>query len=114
MNIIPPSIETMQKALDVRAAAQRVIASNIANIDTPGFTARQVDFEASMNNALTDLESPTVITDSTTPSRSLDGNNVDLETELGAMSRNKTMYNLVSQLMANKFRSMDKIFDTSR
>lgn len=114
MNIIPPSIETMHKALDVRAEVQRVTAANIANIDTPGFTARKVDFEASMTNALAAQENPMVINDSTALTKTLDGNNVDLEGELGAMSRNKTIYNLVSQLMANKFRSMDGIFGGSR
>ena len=114
MNIIPPSIETMHKALDVRAAVQRITAANIANINTPGFVAQKVDFEASMSNALAAQEDPIVVNDSTRVSITLDGNNVDLESELGAMSRNKTIYNLVSQLMSNKFRSMDKIFNSSR
>lgn len=39
------------KALVLRAERQRVIASNIANADTPGYAARDLDFKEAMNNA---------------------------------------------------------------
>ena len=40
------------KALVVRAERQRVIASNIANADTPGYVARDVNFKDAMNAAM--------------------------------------------------------------
>ncbi len=40
------------KALVLRAERQRVIASNIANADTPGYAARDLNFKDAMNNAL--------------------------------------------------------------
>ena len=43
------------KALVLRAERQRVIASNIANADTPGYVARDLNFKDAMNNAATDL-----------------------------------------------------------
>jgi flagellar basal-body rod protein FlgB len=39
------------KALVLRAERQRVIASNIANADTPGYAARDLDFKEAMSNA---------------------------------------------------------------
>ena len=39
------------KALVLRAERQRVIASNIANADTPGFAARDLNFKEAMNSA---------------------------------------------------------------
>ena len=39
------------KALVLRAERQRVIASNIANADTPGYAARDMDFASAMKNA---------------------------------------------------------------
>jgi flagellar basal-body rod protein FlgB len=39
------------KALVLRAERQRVIASNIANADTPGYAARDLDFKSAMINA---------------------------------------------------------------
>ena len=38
------------KALVLRAERQRIIASNIANADTPGYAARDLDFKAAMND----------------------------------------------------------------
>ena len=40
------------KALVVRAERQRTIASNIANADTPGYAARDVNFREAMSDAL--------------------------------------------------------------
>jgi flagellar basal-body rod protein FlgB len=39
------------KALVLRAERQRIIASNIANADTPGYAARDLDFKEAMNDA---------------------------------------------------------------
>lgn len=41
-----------REALDVRATRQALISSNIANADTPGYEARDVDFNASLAGAL--------------------------------------------------------------
>ncbi|MEM5330211.1 flagellar basal body protein [Paraburkholderia sp. JHI2823] len=41
-----------REALDVRATRQALISSNIANADTPGYQARDVDFSASLAGAL--------------------------------------------------------------
>jgi flagellar basal-body rod protein FlgB len=45
------SLDFHSKALVVRAERQRVIASNIANADTPGYVARDVNFREAMANA---------------------------------------------------------------
>jgi flagellar basal-body rod protein FlgB len=41
-----------REALDVRATRQALLSSNIANADTPGYQARDVDFSASLAGAL--------------------------------------------------------------
>ena len=45
-------LEFQSKALVLRAERQRVIASNIANADTPGYVARDVNFKEAMASAL--------------------------------------------------------------
>ena len=45
-------LEFQSNALILRAERQRVIASNIANADTPGFGARELDFKEAMKNAI--------------------------------------------------------------
>jgi flagellar basal-body rod protein FlgB len=46
------ALDFQGKALLIRADRQRVIASNIANVDTPGFAARDLNFKDAMNSAL--------------------------------------------------------------
>ncbi len=46
------ALDFQTKALVVRADRQRVIASNIANADTPGYVGRDVNFKQAMASAL--------------------------------------------------------------
>ena len=46
------TLDFQAKALVVRAERQRVIASNIANADTPGYAARDINFKDAMSSAL--------------------------------------------------------------
>lgn len=45
------TLDFHSKALVLRAERQRIIASNIANADTPGYAARDLDFKQAMNDA---------------------------------------------------------------
>ncbi|MFZ2218154.1 MAG: flagellar basal body protein, partial [Rhodoferax sp.] len=50
-NNLTSNLDFQSKALLLRAERQRVIAGNIANADTPGFSARNLDFKAAMADA---------------------------------------------------------------
>ena len=45
------SVDFQSKALVLRAERQRTIASNIANVDTPGYVARDLNFKDAMGAA---------------------------------------------------------------
>jgi flagellar basal-body rod protein FlgB len=84
-------------ALEVRGQRMGVLASNIANASTPGFKARDIDFQQALSSAtgsdgLTDsgLASATKYRVPTQPS--LDGNTVDLSTEQTAFAENAVQY----------------------
>src|SRR3989338_5889529 len=46
------ALDFQAKALVVRADRQRIIASNIANADTPGYAGRDINFKDAMESAL--------------------------------------------------------------
>ncbi len=84
-------------ALEVRGQRMGILASNIANASTPGFKARDIDFQA----ALAAADNPGGLSDSglagATKYRvplqpSLDGNTVDLSTEQTAFAENAVQY----------------------
>jgi flagellar basal-body rod protein FlgB len=51
INRLTDSLDFHAQALSLRAERQRLIASNIANADTPGFKARDFDFAAALRAA---------------------------------------------------------------
>ena len=46
------TMAVLQKSLDLRAQKQQVIAGNIANAETPGYSARKMSFEADLRKAI--------------------------------------------------------------
>jgi flagellar basal-body rod protein FlgB len=77
------TMSAIHVALNGLSARQRTIADNVANINTPGFLAGKVQFEAALKSAVADGSpadvSPTVLR-SLEPTRE-DGNNVNLDEE---------------------------------
>jgi flagellar basal-body rod protein FlgB len=53
MNRLDDFLSFHQNALRVRGQRQELIAANIANADTPNFKARDIDFKAAMQSAMT-------------------------------------------------------------
>ncbi len=51
-SIADRSMAVMKKSLDLRARRQQVIASNIANAETPGYEARRLSFEDDLQKAI--------------------------------------------------------------
>lgn len=136
MEIFGKTVEVLGKALDLRMVNQRIIASNMANIDTPGYSAQKLDFEASMQLAITDIEqalSTISTTDELNAARvdaiygddtletiigptgdapmGLDGNNVNMDTELGELDKNAMMFQLTARMLQSKIRMLQTILD---
>ena len=84
-------------ALEVRGQRMGILASNIANASTPGFKAKDIDFQ----KALASATGPDGYSDAGTANAtmyrvplqpSLDGNTVDLSTEQTAFAENAVQY----------------------
>ena len=61
MNNIDSTFDFHQAALRVRGQRQEVLASNLANADTPNYKARDIDFGSTLKNALGKLTSPSAL-----------------------------------------------------
>ena len=87
------------------SARQTAIADNIANVETPGYTAKTVDFETSLREALNSGSAPDV-----NPAISLtddealpNGNNVQIGQEMVNLQSTNLSYELAIQAMTSKF-----------
>jgi flagellar basal-body rod protein FlgB len=126
-----PVMALLARALDGEALRQRVIADNIANLNTPGFKRSEVDFQTFMKAALEGSPGPLKRTDVRhLPARSgsgaeavrqvretsmrADGNNVDLDREMIALIENALGYRAVSQFWTSKFNIYSQVIRGGR
>jgi flagellar basal-body rod protein FlgB len=136
--LVDPTMAILGQALDGLTSKQSVISSNLANIDTPNYQPKTVDFETTLQNELAGQSSSfsTALPPSGSPSADVamktnnarqfsslgssagtstanvaatsenlrnDRNQVDLETEMTALTETQIKYEADSRLMAGKF-----------
>jgi flagellar basal-body rod protein FlgB len=109
------TIKVLEKMLDVAAFRQKVLASNIANADTPGYKAKDISFQKELDKAIEgskgqDHEVYEIVT--TMPNR--DGNTVNLDIEMAKVAENTLIYNAATQLMAMKMRMIKDVIKGGR
>jgi len=123
--IFDRDITLLERSLEFRAKRNNLLASNIANIETPGFKAKDMVFDEALGKALraqepgpmqttnprhldgrnaTQLElvQPKVI-QSANPVGSVDGNSVDLEREMAKLAENQISYQALTSMISHKF-----------
>lgn len=110
-------INVLNKAASASWKRNEVITNNLANIDTPGYKRKDVQFQPYLQSALlgdgsldarvarADLKSldATVYTDHSSLSYRLDGNNVDIDTEEAMLAENQIRYNALLESMTQEF-----------
>ena len=75
---------------------QKLVASNIANADTPGYKTQDVDFHSSLLSAM-EVDGLPV---------KQDGNNVDLDREARLLAENAIRFNAASNLMRSQLNAV--------
>ncbi len=108
-------LSQLMHAAEVR---HQVISQNIANVNTPGFHAREVEFEAELARRLRssdpgnlDLPEPEIRLQSGLTERR-DGNNVDIDREIGRLNKNALLYQTYSQTLATYLDSLRRAMRT--
>ena len=112
----------MSKSLDLLSNRQNLISSNIGNLDTPGYTASDIDFQGQLREALgskgqlklraTDErhygpKTSNISSLKPEPFEEEDaaksnGNNVDVDKEMAKLAENQIVYNATIQLMLKR------------
>ena len=119
-------IQAMDRGLSLASQRQTLIASNLANLDTPGYRTRDFSFEGAMKSALSGQLSPTTLstthpmhlqgsssgslpptTDALQPNAERnDGNDVSLDRENMLLTRTQTQYQTASTFMQVELRKL--------
>jgi flagellar basal-body rod protein FlgB len=113
-------------ALDLYQARHQVLAENIANSETPGYRARDLDFADELVAALTPADpaspdadaasgAPTVPHVAPTIDRNAtikpDGNSVALDTQMGRLSENAFKIVALTQILSSRYQSLKRVID---
>jgi flagellar basal-body rod protein FlgB len=99
------TISTVHTALRGLTQRQKVIANNIANVETPGFVAQKVSFEDSLRAAVT-MGAPAatnVAVEASDHYANVNGNNVQLDDETMSLVDTGLQYQLMVEAMNAKF-----------
>ena len=96
----------LQFAVDGLAQQQQTSANNLANTQTPGYIAQQVNFQSSLQQALGSPAGGTaqVSVSSTTAPPATDGNNVDTSQQLVAAEKTTLEYQTMVDMLNAQFR----------
>ena len=129
MNRMTDTLDFQASALTLRAERQRIIAGNIANADTPGFVARDMDFAAALREATGHQAPASTMTGATATSpahipigtgstselglkyaapsqTSLDSNTVDMDRERATFVDNSIKYEASLRFINTQVRTM--------
>lgn len=127
INKLDAALQFHQTALNLRSSRQELLASNIANADTPNYKARDIDFASALQNALsgsvaqlpvatsssmhlqgntgaTLLGSPVMYRKPIQPSA--DGNTVDMDVERAQFADNALRYEASLKFVSNELKEV--------
>jgi len=127
MASIEQSLSVFSQALNLRTQRHQVLASNIANADTPNYKARDFGFETAMQNAMSGRSDVGRVDMARTSAghiarsgaggsadfkyrsetqSAVDGNTVDMDVERAQITENAMQYQILTQLITNKFQGI--------
>lgn len=127
MTIFDRTMRLLERTLDMRGSRHQVIASNIANEETPHFRAKDMQFQEALASAHQGRPGVTLISTHTrhyglagdamarvigkisetpAPDVPLDANTVNLEFEMAKLSDNAMQYNTAATVVAQRFRQL--------
>jgi flagellar basal-body rod protein FlgB len=94
--MLDPIAGQLERYMDLVSARQRLVASNIANVDTPGYQTQDIDFQSEFQSA---AGGPPVIVQAQGLKTKNDGNNVNLDREARLLSENALRFSVAESLL---------------
>ena len=118
-------VPRLEKYLDLSAKRHKLVSSNIANVSTPGYKSRDIDFQEEFNKA---TQKTNRLSGETTHSNHIplgqhkdrapevkearvengEMNSVDIDREVSNMAQNELLFAVGSRLLQRNFESLRK------
>ena len=101
----------LERYMDLLSTRQKLVASNIANADTPGYHARDIDFQFELQNA---AGGEARILEAGGLASKNDGNNVSLDRESRLLAENALRFQMASNLLRSQIRAVRSAIDEGK
>lgn len=102
--MLDPTTANLAHYMDMLSVRQRLVTSNIANADTPGYKTQDIDFQFEFAS-LVNGHSPQTIQPDGLPEKP-DGNNVSMDREARLLAENAIRFNLASTLVRGELKQI--------
>lgn len=126
VNLFGGTFLSLEKSLDYATLKNRTISNNIANVDTPNYKAKDVDFKEILSSKLTtsiqakrthikhmpfsnDVNLSYQIKNRTNTFYNHNGNNVDIDKEMAELAKNQIYYQSLIDRVNGKFRNIQTV-----
>jgi flagellar basal-body rod protein FlgB len=130
MKIFSNTFRLLEQGIDYSSAKQKVIANNIANVETPGYKAKSIQFKDTLNQELHKIEAyrtdprhfefsnqmrmPYKVVTNHNMSYMSNGNSVDIDQEMAEMAKNQIYYDALIEKLNGKFQSLKTVIKGGR
>ena len=102
-------LSQLESYLSLTNQRETIITSNMANVDTPGYRTKDMDFQHELSRAMAAPDGTTshaAVRDVSGLLERPDGNNVDIDREAMKLSEVQLQYQMGTQLMKGQFQTL--------
>ncbi len=111
MQSLNPQFDVLGRLISAADVRQRVISQNIANVNTPNYRRMDVEFESLLAQELSApgkaaITAQPIISQTAGLATRADGNNVDIDQEIGQLNKNALLQQVYLQLLGTEMNQM--------
>lgn len=112
-NLFGPHTRNLERALDRTTTRHTLLTENLANVNTPGYKRKDVDFNIALEQEMHRVRSDSAPRVDRGSIR-VDGSSVDLETEVASLAETELRYQMLTELTARYFRGLENVIREGR
>jgi len=124
--LFDPTIEGLARTLTLHQQRHEVLASNLANVETPGYRARELDFQDVLKEAFdsggggeradggASMERASMVVEDKTAPRRADGNTVDMDLQMAKLNANGTSYLALARILGRRVALLRQAIEGTR
>jgi flagellar basal-body rod protein FlgB len=106
------TVEILGKVMDAAMVRHEALANNLANVNTPNYIRKDIEFKDALISAIGDPEKlarvkPKLVEDFNTKANS-SGNNVSMQQELSRMTQNSLLFDFAAEMAGRKLAGLRK------